>query len=163
MFLVSNNIIVIPKVNHNLDYLSSILRSSPTKPVFKRILTKTFCQYILNMMSKRKLGRINDSIIFDLFSILHMFSHLYMVCHDIDINIFWPACFVKTLWHYWTGFNQSWKTLRSHGNLQSLLTGLINVANIGTHSKSIDWLFWMFIVSKMNPLMNKSMLFWEHV
>ena len=44
-------------------HLSSILRSLPTKPVFKRILTKAFCQYILNLMSKKKLGSFNDLII----------------------------------------------------------------------------------------------------
>ena len=33
-----------------------------TKPVFKRILTKAFCQYIFNLMSKKKLGIFNDLI-----------------------------------------------------------------------------------------------------
>ena len=46
-----------------MDYLSSFLRSLPTKPLFKRILTKAFCQYILNLMSKKKLGSFNDLII----------------------------------------------------------------------------------------------------
>ena len=85
-----------------------------------------------------------------------------MVCHNIDMNIFWPASFVKFPWHYRTEFSQSWKdlmkTLRGHGNLQSL-TDLINGANIGTHWNSRDWLFWMFMMSKINPLMNKSVLF----
>ena len=82
------------------------------------------------------------------------------------MNIFWPASFVKFPWHYWTEFSQSWKdltkTLRSHGNLQ-WLTDLINGANISTYSNSRDWLFCMLMISKMNPLMNKSMLFWKHV
>ena len=73
------------------------------------------------------------------------------VCHDIDINIIWPASFVKFHCHYWTEFSQSWKdvtkTLRCHGNLQ-LLTDLINGANNVTHSSSRDWLFWMFMMSK---------------
>ena len=34
-----------------------------TKLVFERILTKAFCQYILNLMSKKKLGSFNDLII----------------------------------------------------------------------------------------------------
>ena len=34
----------------------------PTKPVLKRILTKAFCQCILDLMSKKKLGSINDLI-----------------------------------------------------------------------------------------------------
>ena len=82
------------------------------------------------------------------------------------MNIFWPASFVKFPWHYWTEFSQYWKdltkTLRSHGNLQ-WLTDLINGANISTYSNSRDWLFCMLMISKMNPLMNKSMLFWKHV
>ena len=82
------------------------------------------------------------------------------------MNIFWSASFVKFPWYYWTEFSQSWKdlmkTLQSHGNLQSL-TDLINGANIGTHWDSREWLFWMFIMSKMNPLTNKGMLFWKHV
>ena len=44
-------------------HLSSILRSLPTKPVFKRILAKPFCQYLLNLMSKKKLGSFIDLII----------------------------------------------------------------------------------------------------
>ena len=89
------------------------------------------------------------------------------VCHDIDMDIFWPAqpaSFVKFPWHYWREFSLSWKdltkTLQSHGKLQSL-TDLIHGANIDTHSNSRDWLFWMFIMSKINPLMNKSVLFWK--
>ena len=69
------------------------------------------------------------------------------VCHDIDMDIFWPAqpaSFVKFPWHYWREFSQSWKdltkTLQSHGKLQSL-TDLIHGANIDTHSNSRDWLF----------------------
>ena len=34
-----------------------------TKPVFKMILTKPFCQCVLNLMSKKKLGSLNDLII----------------------------------------------------------------------------------------------------
>ena len=64
------------------DYISSILRSLPTKPVFKRILAKAFCQYILNLMLKKKLGSFNDLITNTYFQ-----SFIYvcpsMVCHDI--------------------------------------------------------------------------------
>ena len=124
----------------------------PTKPVFEKILTKAFCQCILSMMSKKKLGSFNDSI-------NDYFQSFIYVCHDM--KIFWPASFVKFPWYCWTEFIQSWKdlmkTLRSHGNLQSL-TDLINGANIGTHSNSRDWLFWMFMMSKINPLMKKSVL-----
>ena len=81
------------------------------------------------------------------------------------MNIFWPASFVKFPWHYWTEFSQSWKdlrkTLRSHENFWSLTD--LSGANIGIHSNSRDWLFWMFMMSKINPLMNKSLLFWKDV
>ena len=84
-----------------------------------------------------------------------MFAH--------DMNIFWPASFVKFPWYRWTESNQSWKGLRktlwSHENLQSLTD--LSGANIGIHSNSRDWLFWMFIMPKINPLMNKSLLFWK--
>ena len=81
------------------------------------------------------------------------------------MNIFWPASFVKFPWHYWTEFSQSWKdlrkTLRSHENLRSL-TDLSGVY-IGFHSNSRDWLICMFMMSKINPLMNKSALFWKYL
>ena len=150
-----------------MDYLSSILRSLPTKPVFKRILTKAFCQYILNLMSKKKLGSFNDLMI-NTYSQSFICLPIYglPIYGFIDMNILWPASFVKFPWHYWIEFTQSWKdltkTLRNHGNLQSL-ADLINGANIGNHSNSRDWLFWMFIMTKMNPLMNRSMLFWKRV
>ena len=85
------------------------------------------------------------------------------VCHNM--NIFWQASFAKFPWHCWTEFRQSWKdlrkTLQSHENIWSLTD--LSGANIGIHSKSRDWLFWMFIMPKINPLMNKSLLFWKDV
>ena len=70
------------------------------------------------------------------------------------MNIFWPASFVKFPWHYWTEFSQSWKdlrkTLRSHENLRSLTD--LSGANIGFHSNSRDWLFWVFMMSKINSV-----------
>ena len=60
---------------------------------------------------------------------------------------------------------QNWKdlrkTLRSYENLGSLT--YLSDGNIGIHSKSRDWLFWMFKMSNINPLMNKSVLFWKDV
>ena len=91
-----------------------------------------------------------------------IFSPSY-VCHNI--NIFWPARFVKFPWRCWAEFSQSWKevrkTLKSHKNLRSLTD--LSGAKIGFHSNSRDWLFWMFMVSKINPLINKSVLFWQDV
>ena len=85
------------------------------------------------------------------------------VCHDM--NNFWPVSFVEFPWYCWTEFSQFWKdlkkTLQSHENLQSLTN--LSVANIGIHSNSRECLFWMFIMSKINPLMKKSMLFWKDV
>ena len=138
------------------------IQSQPVKPVFKRILTKVFCQYILNLVSKKKLGSFNDLIINGYFQ---SFTYLprYWYGHFLASA---AASFVKFPWHYWREFSQSWKdltkTLQSHGKLQSL-TDLIHGANIDTHSNSRDWLFWMFMMSKINPLMNKSMLFWKDV
>ena len=43
--------------------------------------SKAFCQYILNLMSKKKLGNFNDLI-------SNFFNPSY-VCHDM--NIFWPV------------------------------------------------------------------------
>ena len=83
------------------------------------------------------------------------------VCYDIII--FGPESFVKFPRRCWTEFSQSSKDsrkiLRSHENLLSV-TDLSGV-NIGFHSHSRHWLFWMFMMSKVNPLMNKSMLFWQ--
>ena len=59
MFLVSNSIIVSSKVNHTWIIFPRSQRSLPTNPVFEKILTRAFCRYILNLMSKKKLGRFN--------------------------------------------------------------------------------------------------------
>ena len=75
-----------------------------------------------------------------------------------DMDIYWPASFVKFPWHCWKKFSRSWKDLRkllqSHENLKSLTD--LSGANIGIHSNSGDRLFWIFMMSKINPLMNKS-------
>ena len=77
------------------------------------------------------------------------------VCHDM--NIFWPVSFVKFPRRYWTEFNQSWKTLLSHEIFQSLID--LNGANVGFRSNSRDWVFRIFMMSKINPLMSKNLLF----
>ena len=81
------------------------------------------------------------------------------------MNIFWSASFVRFPRYCGTEFSQSWKylrkTLQSYENLRSLID--LSGANIGIHSNSRDWLFWMFMVSKINPLMNKNVLFWKDV
>ena len=79
-----------------LDYLSSILRSLSIKPVFKRILTKAFCQYILNLVSKKKLGSFNDLIIngcFQSFTCLSRYRYGHFLASA-------TASFVKFPWHY---------------------------------------------------------------
>ena len=89
--------------------------------------------------------------------------NLSYICHDM--NTFWPASIVKYPWHCWTEFSQSRKHLRktlwSQENLQSLT--YLSGANIGVHSNSRDSLFLMFMMSKINPLMKKSVLFWKDV
>ena len=98
-------------------------RSLPNKQVFERIFTKVFCQYILNLMSKKKLGSFNDSI--------NTFFNRSYVCHDI--NIFSPASFTTFPWRCWKEFSQFRKDLRktfcSHENIR-LVTDLSGV-NIG--------------------------------
>ena len=85
------------------------------------------------------------------------------VCHNM--KIFWPASSVKLSLYCWTEFSQSWKDLRKrlegHENLESLTD--LSGANFGIDSNSRDWLFWMFMMSKINPLMNKSVLFSKDV
>ena len=119
--------------------------------------SKAFCQYILNLMSKKKLGSFNDWITAYFQSFICLSPH--------DMNNLWPASLSKFPWRFWTEFSQSWnnlkKTLRSHENLWSLTD--LSGANIGFHSNSRDWLFWVFMMSKINPLMNKSVLFWQDV
>ena len=53
-------------------------------------------------MLKKKLNRANDWI--------NTFFNPSYICHDM--NIFWPASFVKFPWCCCTKFNQSWKDLR---------------------------------------------------
>ena len=101
-------------------------------------------------MSKKKLGSFNYWII----ELLNFFILSY-VCHDM--NIFWPVSSVKFPRRYWTEFNQSWKTLLSHEIFQSLID--LNGANVGFRSNSRDWVFRIFMMSKINPLMSKNLLF----
>ena len=71
-----------------------------------------------------------------------------------------PASFVKFPWRCWTEYSEIWKDLRkalwSYEDLQSVTDR--SGANFGFHSNSRDWLFWMFMISKINPLVNKSVL-----
>ena len=84
----------------------------PTKLVFERIFTKAFCQYILNLMPKKKLGRFNVWIntFFQSFICLPWYKH------------FLVSIFVPFPWRCWTEFSQSRKDLRktfqSHENIQ---------------------------------------------
>ena len=136
-----------------LDYLSSILKIClPIKfsrGSWQRRSASTY------MMSKKKLGSFKDCINanFQSFICLPWYEH------------FLASIFCKVLcvpWRCWTEFSQSWKGLRktlpSHENLRSLTD--LNGANIGFRSNSRDWLFWMFVMWKINTLMNKSVLFW---
>ena len=117
--------------------------------------SKTFCQYILNLRSKKKLGRFNDWINANFQSLIYLPPH--------DMKIFWPASLSKLPWRFGTEFSQSWNnlrtTLRSYEKLQSLTD--LSGANINFHSDSRDWLLWVLMMSKINPLMNKSALFWQ--
>ena len=90
-----------------------------------------------------------------------IFNHSY-VCHDM--NLFWPTSFVKFPRRSWTEFSRCWKdSLRSQENFWSLrlITSGANI--IGFYWNSRYWLFWVFTMSKINSLMNKSVLFWQDV
>ena len=107
-------ITVISKVSHTW-ILSSILKIFAYQTSFwDEILTKAFCQYILNLMSKKKRGSFNYWTL--------CFIPSYF-CHDS--NIFWPVSFLKFPWRCWTEFSKSWKylrkTLRSHEIFRSLI------------------------------------------
>ena len=61
--LVSYRIIAMPKVSHTrVSIFLQSQRSLPAKRVFERILTKAFCQYIPDLILKKKLGSFNDWI-----------------------------------------------------------------------------------------------------
>ena len=94
--------------------------------------SKTFYQYILNLMSKKKLGSFNDWI--------NAYFQSFICLPPHHMNIFWPASISKFSGCFWTEFSQSWnnlrKTLRSHENYW-LLTDLSR-ANIGFHLNSRD-------------------------
>ena len=119
--------------------------------------SKAFCHYILNLMSKKKSGSFNDWI--------NAYFQSFICLPPHNMNFFWLASLSKFPWCFWTEFTQSWnnlrKTLRSHENLWSLTD--LSGANIGFHSDSRDWLFGVFMMSKINPLMKKSVLLWQDV
>ena len=75
--------------------------------------SKAICQYILNLMSKKKLGCFNDWINAYFQSFIRLPPH--------DINIFWPASHSKFPWSFWKEFRQSRnslrKTLQNHESL----------------------------------------------
>ena len=114
-----------------------------------------FCQYILNLMSKKKLASFNDWI--------NAYFQSFICLPPHDMNIFWPASLSKFLWRFWTEFSQSWnnlrKTLPSHENLWSLtylvVLTLVFIQIEETAFFECSW------CSKINPLMNKSVLFWQ--
>ena len=119
-----------------------------------------FISYLSEMKIVRSIALLYSSIFYSLFLpffVLEIFKFKYdkvFVRHSASIS--------KFEW-----FEQPWdisqlrKTLRSHKNRWSLTD--LSGANIGFHSNSRDWLFWVFMMSKINPLMNKSALFWQDV
>ena len=129
---------------------SAILGLSFLKPkelCLPNQFSKVFCQYRLNLMSKyrhnlmskKKLGSFNDGI-----------------------NAYFQSFILlpPTIWTFY-GQENLRKTLWSHEILWSLTD--LSGANIVFHSDSRDLLFWVFMISKINPLMNKSALFWQDV
>ena len=130
MFLVSNSIIVISKVNHIwlsfLDPRDLCLPNQFSRGSWQEQSVSTY----LTWCQRR-------NWVTSIISLTLIFNPSY-VCHDL--NIFWQASFVKFPLHCWTEFSQSWKDfrkkLRSHQNLRSLTD--LSGANIGIHSNSRD-------------------------
>ena len=126
---------------------------------FQEDLDKSFLSVHSSPDAKEEIGQLQWFNDWHLFSIV---SYVYpsMVCHDVDMNIFLPASFVKFLWHYWTEFSQSWKdlrkTLRSHENFLSL-TDLINGANI--YSFKFNW---RLVILNVHDVKNESINEQEH-
>ena len=118
-------------------------------------MTRAFYQYILILMSKKKLGNFHDLIntYFQSFICFPQYAHFLA-------SIFWKNS-LALLNRIQPILERLRKTLQSHENIWSLTD--LSGANIGIHSNSRDWLFWMFIMPKINPLMNKSLLFWKDV
>ena len=125
-----------------------------TKPVFERILTKAFCQYIFDLMSKKKLGGFNDLINAYFQSLVclpqyeHFLANIFCKVSLTLLNRIQPI-----LERLQENIKKTWKSLITDRSISG--------ANIGIRSNSRDWLFWMFMMSKINPLMNKSVLFWK--
>ena len=68
---------------------------------------------------------------------------------------------VSSVFQYLVVFKWLRKTLRIHENFQSLTD--LSGGNIGFYSNSRELLFWMLMMSKVNPLINKNELFWQHL
>ena len=97
-------------------------------------------------MSKWKWGNFNDWI--------NAYFQSFICLLPRDMNIFWPAPLSKFPWCFWREFSQSWNNLRKklwrHENFWSLTN--LSGASIGFHSNWRDWLFWVFMMSKINSL-----------
>ena len=152
-FLVSNSIIVISKVSHTWIIFPRSWRSLPTKPIFERMLTKAFCQHILSLMSKNKLDIFNDWInaYFQSFTCLPLYEYfvasIFCKVSLVLLNRIHPI-----LERLKENITKPWKPL---------IIDRSKSYQHGFHSNSRGWLFWVFTMSKIDPLMNKSVLFWQ--
>ena len=89
IFLVCNSIIInIESQPFGLSFLD------PKDLCLPNQFSKAFCQYILNLMSKKKLGSFNDWI--------NTYFQSFICLPPHDMNIFWPASFSKSCWRFWT-------------------------------------------------------------
>ena len=145
-----------PKSDIYLNIFPHSWRFLPTKPVFESISTKSTkasYQYIFNLMSKKKW-------VASMLELTFIINPSY-VCSRYEH--FLASLFCKISLACWTEFSQSWKdlgtTLQSHENLRSLIN--LSGANIGFHSNSRDWL--VFMMSNINLLINKKVMFWKDV
>ena len=151
MLLASNIIIVI--FNNTWIIFPQSSKSLPTKSVFERILTKVLCQYILNRMSKKKLGSFNDLIkaFFQSFICLLQYEH-FLVRIFCKVSLTLLKRIQPILERLKENITKPWQP--------SIIEDLSG-ANIGIHSNSRNLLFWMFMISKINPLLNERVQFWK--
>ena len=125
-------------------------RSLPTKPVFEKILTNTFCQYIFNLMPDKKLVSFNDWInaYFQSFICLPRYEN------------FLASIFCKVSLALLSRIHPILERLKeklwSHENLQSLT--YLNGAKIGFRSNSRNCSFWMFMMWKHQSINEKNVL-----
>ena len=140
--------LILSKVNHTwIIFPQSSWRYLPTKPVFERILTKAFWQYILNLMSKKKLGSFIDLInaYFQSFISLPRYEH-FLTSIFCKVSLALLNRIQTTLKRLQENITKTWKPL--------IIDRSIRGANIGIHSNLRDCFFFNVFAVK-NQFINE--------